>query len=234
MNKLKIALKEVSPIVVAYIFLGIAAGIFIEEMGMTPFNVFVSSVLLYSGSLSFVLGPLLVAGVPLGMIALMTLFVNGRHIFYSVASLKKYSIHPFWERIYMALTLTDEVYSVEVNPRYGKDTKDMRTLGLLVHFIGHSIWIISNMIGAFAGDILPVDLTGIEFSALAFFFIVVIEQYLVFPTKIPLVIGLVSAVVTFVVMGPDDFILPAMIVSIVLLVIFRTTIDEKIGVEDGQ
>ena len=233
-NNYKIAIREVSPIVLAYVFLGTACGVFLEENGLSAAYIFMIAVLLYSGSMTFILAPLLLAGASPVIVGLMTLFVNGRHIFYGVARLDAYSKHSSLEHMYLALTLTDEVYSVEVNPSYGKGSSNIKELNLLVHFISHSIWITGNMIGAFAGDIIPFDLTGIEFSATVFFFIVVLEQYLSFPTKIPLIIGLGTSVSILVGLGPDNFILPTMIVSVVLLIIFKDKITGKMEENYGR
>lgn len=228
MNDLKLALRAVSPIVVTYIFLGTACGIFYVESGLSPIHVLFASIFIYSGSMTFVLGPLLVQGASLFLIGLTTLFVNGRHLFYGVANLEKYQANNFVETMYLALTLTDEVYSIEASPVYGKRVTNIRLYNLLVHFFAHGTWILGSMMGALAGDIFPVDLAGIDFSGTAFFIIVVLDQFMTKTSNLPLAVGLGAGLGSLLVFGPDNFILMAMIISIVIIGVFG----KKKGIEE--
>lgn len=228
MKDFKIAFREVLPIFVTYIFLGMACGVLFAESGFKFYHLLLSAGLMYGGSMSFIVAPLLSTGASLFLVFLMSLFINGRQLFYAVAFLDKYKTDSFLEKMYLALTLTDEVYSIEVKPSHGRGVENMNRFNIYVHFLAHFFWISGNCLGFLSGELLPFDLTGIEFSATTFFFIVVIDQFLAFPSHLPVYIGLASGLVCLFIFGPNNFILPALIVSVIILSVFRVKLERKL------
>ena len=62
---------------------------------------------------------LLQAHAPLITVAIMSFFINARHIFYGVAFIEKFR-KMGWKYPYMVLTLTDETYSILCFVKYEK------------------------------------------------------------------------------------------------------------------
>ena len=102
---------------------------------------------------------------------------------------------------------------------------DEAKVDFYIHFICHSIWALSCLLGSIIGEILPSALAGIEFSAVAFFVTVVVEQLRSANTKIPFIIGLSSSVIFLLILGPNSFIVPAISVSLMSLLVVRTKIN---------
>ena len=86
----KYAVTKSIPVFFGYIFLGIAFGILMSKAGYGPFWTLAASLFIYAGSMQFVLVSFLAAGAPLGLVALTTLFINGRHMFYGLSFVERF------------------------------------------------------------------------------------------------------------------------------------------------
>lgn len=95
----------------SYLFIGVAFGILMTKAGYAPVWSFLSAAFIYAGSMQIVMVPLLAAGTPLYALALMSLFINARHMFYGLGFVEKFRKMGGLMYPYMALTLTDEAYS---------------------------------------------------------------------------------------------------------------------------
>ncbi|WP_192929602.1 hypothetical protein [Alkaliphilus serpentinus] len=80
-----------------------------------------------------------------------------------------------------------------------------------------------------AGEMLPLDMRGVEFSATAFFVVVCVNQWHQVDSHIPVITGFTSAIAFYILLGADYFILPALSVSLILLTIMRERIDIQMG-----
>ena len=107
MRELRFAAKQTFPIFFTYLFIGIAFGVMMAECGYSAIWSLVSAVFVFAGSHQIIMVSLLKAGAPLWTVAVMTFFVNARHIFYGVGFIERFrkmgAVYP-----YMVLSLTDE------------------------------------------------------------------------------------------------------------------------------
>ena len=110
-NTVLFALKKSLPVLFGYLFLGSAFGIMLYDAGYNFIWAIFISLLVYAGSGQFLLVSLLSqkAGIP--TVAMMTLFINSRHIFYGLSYIEKFKAGK-WRYPFMIFTLTDETYSV--------------------------------------------------------------------------------------------------------------------------
>ncbi len=81
MREFRFSLRQTFPIFFTYLFIGIAFGMMMSESGYAPWWSLIMAVFIFAGSMQIVMVPLLTAGTPLPVLALMTLFINGRHLF---------------------------------------------------------------------------------------------------------------------------------------------------------
>lgn len=225
MRNFRYALFRVAPILAFYFFLGIGFGVIFVKEGFSPLHSYLSGLFIYAGSMQMALVPLLASEAPLYFVALMTLFINGRMMFYGISFLEKFQsmgkAYP-----YMIHTTTDETYSVLVSMEYPEDV-DEKKVDFFVHLLCHLTWSSSCLVGALLGGLIPFSVEGIDFLATAFFVTVVVEQLRWSSSKIPFFVGLVSAVFFLLVLGPANFIVPAIVSSMLLLLMFRSQILEK-------
>lgn len=227
MRTFRFAIKQITPIIFSYVFVGIAFGILINEAGYSVLWACIAGFFIYAGSMQIVMVSLMAAGVPLHMIAVMTFFINARHIFYGIGFVDRFR-KMGWKYPYMVLTLTDETYSVLCSIKY-PDNMDQQKVDFYIALTCHLLWIFSCTAGALIGQMLTVDMTGIEFSATAFFVVVCVNQWRQFNSHIPAIAGFVSAIFFYMLLGADGFLLPALSVSMIVLLIMKDTINQQRG-----
>lgn len=229
MRNLRFAFRQTIPIFFTYLFIGIAFGIMMAEAGYGPFWSVLSSLFTFAGSLQIVMVSLLRAGVPLVAVAVMTLFINGRHIFYGIGLIERFR-KMGWRMPYMVFALTDETYSILCSLRYEEGVDPIRA-DFLIALLNQCYWVFGTLIGSVAGKLLPFDMRGIDFSATAFFLVVVVDQWRRSGSKLPSIVGVCSALIFYLLLGPDRFLIPALAVGTVLLVILRDRIERKKGAD---
>lgn len=99
------------PVAMGYVPLGIVFGFLFVQAGGAWWLAVASSVLVFAGAAQYMMIPMLVAQLPVATIALATLVVNLRHVFYGLSLLQRFPASgPL--RWYMVFALTDETYSV--------------------------------------------------------------------------------------------------------------------------
>ena len=206
------ALRYTLPVLCGYLFLGTAFGATLAQAGYGPAWALMMSTLIYAGSMQFVMVPLMAAGASLVTVALTALMVNARHLFYGVSFIDRFArmgrIRP-----YMIFSLTDETYSVFCSMPGGE------TDGVLlrVSLYDQLYWIAGSLLGSVLARQLPVDLTGIDFSMTALFIVICVERAGNRRDRLPLAIGGACALFSLLALGPERFLLPALVVTAALL-----------------
>ena len=221
-NPIVFAWKQTIPVMLGYIFLGIAFGLLIQNAGYNTLWAFLISVVVYAGSMQFVLVTLLTSGAGLFSAALMTLFINGRHIFYGLSFVEKYKkmgkAYP-----YLVFSLTDETYSVLCGTKISEGMEEKKVY-FWISFLDQCYWVAGSVIGALVGSYITFDSTGIDFSMTALFIVIVVEQWQETKSHFPVLLGAVCGILWLVVLGPDRFILPALCSCVVVLLLVRRRI----------
>ena len=226
MKTVKFALGKTAPVFVSFMFIGIAFGAMMTGAGYSPLWTLAMSALIYAGSMQIAMVPLLVAGASPFSMALMTLAVNGRHLFYGLSLIEKFARYPLWQRIYMAFSLTDETYSILCSNQYPEGVNS-KWADLLIALFNHIYWVFGSVAGALLSAGLPFDLTGIDFAATAFFTVVCVGQLKGTKNKNASYLGFLLAVGMLVLLGGDEFLLPALGVGTVILLVFQKCFDNR-------
>ena len=110
--RIKAPLNAAFPVMIGYVFLGIPCGILAQQIGLDPLQVFLLSMLFYSGAGQYMIPNMWLAGAPIASIIASVSFVNTRQMLYSAAfaphciGVRKRLAFPF------AATVTDESYGV--------------------------------------------------------------------------------------------------------------------------
>ncbi|MGN1147227.1 MAG: AzlC family ABC transporter permease [Lachnospiraceae bacterium] len=219
-NEYTYAFTQTIPVLLGYIFLGIAFGLMLQDAGYNWLWAFLISLCVYAGSMQFVLVTLLAGGASLLSTFAMTLFINGRHIFYGLSFIEKYKkmgrAYP-----YMVFSLTDETYSVLCSLKV-PEGMDEKKVSFMISALDQLYWIAGSVAGALIGQMITLDTTGIDFSMTALFVVIVVNQWLENKNHFPAIVGFVAAVLSLLLLGPDKFLLPALTLSMMILLIFRS------------
>ena len=156
---------------------------------------------------------------------------TARHIFYGISFVERFR-KMGWRGVYMVLTLTDETYSILCSVQYEPGLDENRAT-FYIALLNHLYWIFGCLVGACAGRLLPFDMTGIDFSATAFFLVVVINQWRQYHTKLPFLTAATCALGFYLLLGKDYFLIPTLLACLIALLLLRRPIEAKEGREDA-
>ncbi|MFR6064724.1 MAG: AzlC family ABC transporter permease [Eubacterium sp.] len=222
----KFAFKRSLPVLFGYLFLASAFGIMLYEAGYNWVWAIFISFFVYAGSGQFLLVSLLSSAASLPTVAMMTLFVNSRHMFYGLSLIDKFK-KGGWRYLFMIFTLTDETYSVNVSIPKVPEGVDEPKARFLIGELDHLYWIIGSVIGSLAGQNIPIDFTGIDFSMTALFTVIFVDLIRDTKNKICGAVGIFCAFVCLMIFGADKFLLPSLILTVVALSAAKPLLTKK-------
>ncbi len=226
---LKIGIKQTIPVLIGYLVLGIAFGLLLQKAGYGYGWAFLMSLCIYAGSMQFVLITLLQGGVGLVAIIVTTLSVNFRHMFYGISFLEKFK-GMGKKRLYMIFSLTDETYSLLCSIKPVEGVNENQLL-YVIALLNHIYWIIGSVLGNILGNAITFNTNGIDFAMTALFVVIFVEQWLSTKNHMPSIIGLACGIIYLIVLGPESFLLPSLVSSVVLLLLLKEK--GKLMIEDG-
>ncbi len=222
------ALIKTIPVFLGYIFLGTAFGLLLQQAGAGVIWALLISLFVYAGSMQFALVGILTEGLGFAATAVMTLLINSRHVFYGLTFIecfrKMKAAGP-----YMVFSLTDETYSLLCSAQKPDDFTDRewRLTFFFISLFNHCYWAAGSVAGALMGEFLPFDTTGIDFAMTALFIVICINQWQETKDHLPAKTSFFCGVLCLALFGPSGFILPALIATAALLLLFRHTTPEK-------
>lgn len=217
---LKSAFIATIPVMTGYLVLGFGFGIILKANGYGTILAFVMSLIIYAGSMQYVAIGLLTGGASLITVALTTLMVNARHLFYGISMLEKYK-NTGKRKPYLIFALTDETYSLVCNDNLGLSPKERKNYYFFVSLFNQIYWVVGSVLGAVVGSIVKFNSEGIDFALTALFLTVFIEQWLTTKKHAPAIIGVVVSVICLVLFGSKKFLIPAMLVMSLLLCLYK-------------
>lgn len=232
MKALRYAFIRTLPVLCGYLFLGLAFGLLLQEGGYDLRWALLISTCVYAGSMQFVMLSFLGTDISLLSVALMTLSVNCRHVFYGLSMLSTYKgmgrVFP-----YMVFSLTDETYSLQISPEPIPAELDEKRVRFFMSLLDQVYWVLGSVAGAALGQLLPFDMTGIDFAMTALFVVIFVDQWRAASSHLPAIVGAACALVFLLLLGPDSFLLPALITSCALLLALQTPITQKEAIRHG-
>lgn len=221
------ALPVTLPVLGAYFFLGFSYGIYMTSLGFAPWVPFVLALVIYGGSLEFIMGGFLVSSFAPISVFLVSLMVQGRHVFYGLAMLDRFK-GMGWKKPYAIYALTDETFAVTYTRR-APEGVNSSWYQFWVSILDHSYWVFSALLGALVGSRLPFDLTGIDFVMTAMFIAIFLDQAFKETKHYTALIGFVASIGALLIFGADSFMVPAMVGIVVLLTVFRVPLERAGG-----
>lgn len=221
----RFAFRQSLGVLFGYVFLGTAFGILLRQAGFGALWSLAFSGLVYAGSLQFVLAGFLAAPTALPTVALMSLFINARHLFYGLSFIERFRSMGK-KRPYMIFSLTDETYSVLCGMDEVPAGVDKNGSMFLVALLDQLYWVAGSLLGTFAGS-LPLDFTGIDFSMTALFLVIFLEQWRGAKSHLPALLGLGCGAVFLLALGPDNFLLPALCTTVAVLLLARPVLNRE-------
>ena len=200
------------PIMCSYVFVSMAYGMMMENAGFAWYYSLFTSLTVYTGAFQFVLITFLSSGASIVTIAVTALLMNSRQSFYSLSFLEIFR-KMGRKKLYMIHTMTDETYAV----------KEM----FLVAFFSRCYWMFGAVMGGLIGQLIPFELTGIDFCMTALFIIIFIDQWEKAEKHFPAIAGILIAIIALLIFGQTAFMLPALVIVSGVLIFWNSKQQES-------
>lgn len=216
---LRAAFPHTIPILAGFSFLGFAYGIYMAASGYNFIYSTLISIIVFGGSIQFVLVGLLVSGfAPLNALTL-TLMINARHLFYGISMLEKYRV-PGLKRYYLIFGMCDESFSVNCTAEPPEGV-DRGWFMFFVTLLNQTYWVTASLLGGLFGSLVSFNTRGLDFVMTALFVVIFLEQWLRDRLHHSALIGLGASGLCLLLFGSGGFIIPAMALILLALSLLR-------------
>ena len=213
------AFKTTAPVLFGYIPMGMAFGVLFNDLGFHWIYATLMSLVIYAGAAQFMAIGLLANHAGLMEVAITTLLLNSRHLFYGISLINKFKTKGL-RKFYLIFGLTDETYSLLTGTR-STDDKEQTDFYLLITALNHSYWVIGSTIGAIVGANLSFNTTGLDFTLPALFMVLAIEQYKSVRESWPFVMACAVAFLSIWLFSRGNMLLMSIVLSIIVLLLFH-------------
>lgn len=172
-DDLRWAVHASLPVAMGYVPLGLALGALVVSLGLHWWLAPLMAGLVYAGSMEFLLAGFLVSAPGLATLALATLAVNFRHVFYPLAYPTGLLDRP-WQRVLGAGQLTDEMYALLAGGTRPGSSRQVLMLSSVTQFW----WVSGTVLGTLVGAFVPASFKGLDFAMTGLFVALALNFFL--------------------------------------------------------
>ncbi|RZM84922.1 branched-chain amino acid ABC transporter permease [Pseudoalteromonas rubra] len=209
------AFFDILPLSIAVIPWGILCGSLAIQVGLSPLQSQLMSLLVFAGAAQ--LSALTLTGASAGIATILgsTAVISSRHLLYS-ATFRSHAMGlPLHHKMLMAFLLTDEMFAVTENKR-----KELGYFPLDYALISgatfYAIWNLSTLAGIVAGTSIPnLESLGLEFAIAATFIAMVVPNIQSSPVLVAVLVSACCAVLFHKLEVPNDLLLSALVGMVV-------------------
>lgn len=178
------------PVMVGYLFLGIPCGLLSQQAGMDALQVFMLSMLFYSGAGQYMIPNMWLAASPLTAIVASVTLVNSRQLLYG-ASLSRFCHDTKQSLSFLfGATVTDESFAVNLK-RFEQGNWSVG-VATLVNIMCQLSWAMANVVGVVLGTLLTVPTALASFAMTSIFLCLLFSQKFTAPTTAAAVVAVVG------------------------------------------
>ena len=222
---LKAAFPYTIPIFAGFWFIALAYGILMNVHGFSFVYPMLMSLLIFAGSLQFIVVTMLMSAFsPLSALA-VTLLVQARHLFYGIAMLDRFK-GMGWKKPYLIFGMCDENFSINYTAEIPADV-DEGWFMFFVTLLNHIYWVSGAAIGGLLGSLIKFNTEGLDFVMTAMFVAIFVDQLIKEKKKYTGIIGLGATLFCLIIFGAELFIIPSMVSILALLTVFRRPIESS-------
>lgn len=220
------------PVLMGYLAIGMAFGLMLQSIGYNAVWAAAMSLTIYAGSGQYLGVSLLATGVPLTQVAFLTLMINFRHLVYGLSMLEKFHTMHGLRKFYMMFSLTDETYALLSSAKAPEGVEE-HDYYFAVALMNQSYWVAGSILGAVLGAALGFDTTGVDFAMSALFLVIAVGQWKSAGSHLPALLGGVATLISLLVVGAEDMLLPALGVIVLALTLLRPRLDVACAGKEG-
>lgn len=224
------AFRRSLPIMIGFFPLGAAYGIVMQSAGYNLWWTLLTSTAVFAGSLQFLMVSFFGGGFSIITVALLSLLLNSRHIFYGLSFIERFRKYKTPSRLYLIFALPDETYSLHCSykPQQGVSEEGAFVLtALLVHLY----WVVFSVLGNIVGSLIKFNTKGIDFALTALFVVILLDRMKDSKSKLPAIIAVCSSVLCILIFAKDSFILPSLTASVAVLIILRKKLEPTLSLD---
>jgi len=199
------ALKDTFPIFMSYFALSFSFGIVAVKMGINPYLVVLMSIIIYSGSLQFLLIGIYTK-LSLIDIFITSFLLNFRQFFYSLTFLDRYK-----KSFYKIFTLTDETFSILTHK------KNNSKYDLYVSILNHFYWVFGTICGVIFVNYVDFELKGLDFVLVCLFVVILLDNILHEKKVFTFLLGIFSYFVSYILNLPNILIFSILFSFLVII-----------------
>lgn len=222
---LKAAFPHTIPILAGFLFLGMSYGFLMSSKGFHFIYPMLMSLLIFAGSMEFVTISLLFMDFNPLSAFILAFIVNARHLFYGISMLEKFKGVGL-KKIYLIFGLCDESFTINYNvsPPYDVDSS---LFMFYITILNHIYWVTGATLGGILGGFVSFNTKGLEFVMTSLFIVIFINQWKESKSKLPSVIGLLFSLVSLIIFGSNNFMIPSMVLIVLGLLTKRSYLEKE-------
>lgn len=243
--ELNFAFRQTIPVLLGYSAIGLAFGLMLSAADYPWWLALVMCLVVYAGAAQYMAVGLLAANTGLAETALLTLLINARHMVYGVSLLERFRGMGL-AKSYLIFALTDETYALLTS--LADDSKlNRKQVYLWISALDQAYWVIGGVVGALAGNFLPIPTAGMGFALVALFAVLLVEQIkgrVAAPSPSeaaepdidwrrfsPFMIAALACALSLLIFGSKNMLLPAIGISIIALLAIEFIKRRRPGVQ---
>src|SRR5579871_3210445 len=145
-------LRDILPLVISVIPIGLLFGALAASKGLPPAEVGAMSALVFAGGAQFAAIEIWHTPAPVFLLAFSTLLINLRHVLMSTSLAPKTGRFAQWQRLIGFAVLADENWALSERRAAARPLTPAYFLAMAAVF--WATWVLSSVVGAFAGSFL--------------------------------------------------------------------------------
>ncbi|MCM1134389.1 MAG: azaleucine resistance protein AzlC [Clostridium sp.] len=224
LRALRAAFPHTIPIFAGFWFLGMTYGIYMNVSGFSFLYPMLMGATIFAGSVEFVAVSMLLSAFNPLQAFLMTLMINARHLFYGISMLDKYK-GTGWKKFYLIFGMCDETFSINYTAEAPAGV-DKGWFMFFVTLLNHFYWVFGATLGGIFGSFIHFNTEGLDFVMTAMFVVIFMEQWLKEKRHTSALLGLGLSLVSLLLFGADNFIIPAMAAILGVLTLARPVMEK--------
>lgn len=195
-------------------FLGIGYGVYMRSCGFDIIYPVCMAATIFAGSMEFITAGLLLSSFNPLYAFLLTLIVNGRHLFYGISIFEKYK-NTGWKKFWLVSGMIDESFSVNYITQLPSGVRQDWFMLFITVFLYIS-WVAGTTVGAICGAMAVFNIKGIDFVMPALFIVIFISQWQKENSHGGSLLGIALSMGCLLLFGKTYFLLPSLFLFAVI------------------
>lgn len=169
---IRLGLRDTWLVALGLVPLGLAFGLLMTQSGFAWWWTPIFSTVIYAGSMEFLAIDMVLTGVGPVSSAITGFMVNFRHLFYGL-TYPRSQLRGSAPSAYATYALTDEVYAITSTLHRRPSSARLLTITVVCQLA----WVLSGIVGALVGAVIPPGVEGFDFALTALFAVLALEAF---------------------------------------------------------